>query len=29
MGVAVAFLIAKAVLLIYRKRAKALDWVTR
>ncbi|MFL0177985.1 MULTISPECIES: sulfate ABC transporter permease subunit CysW [unclassified Mycobacterium] len=29
MGVAVAFLIAKAVLLIYRRRAKALDWMAR
>lgn len=29
MGVAVAFLIAKAILLVYRRRAKALDWTTR
>jgi sulfate transport system permease protein len=29
MGVAVAFLIAKAALLIYRRRAKALDWMAR
>ncbi|MCV7382850.1 sulfate ABC transporter permease subunit CysW [Mycolicibacter longobardus] len=27
MGVAVAFLIVKAVLMVYRKRAKALEWV--
>ncbi|KKB98963.1 sulfate ABC transporter permease subunit CysW [Mycolicibacter arupensis] len=29
MAVAVAFLIAKAALLLYRRRAKALDWATR
>lgn len=29
MAVAVAFLIAKAALLLYRRRAKALDWTTR